>query len=93
MWGSGWLGLPRGHSGEEFACGAGDTGDAGLIPGLEDPLEKETATDSSILAWKIHGQRSLVGYSPWGCKELDTADHSTESWWLFFFHLFLLVGG
>jgi len=19
-----------------------------------------------------HGQRSLVGYSPWGCKELDT---------------------
>ena len=31
----------------------------------EDPLEKEMATDSSILAWKIHGWRSLVGYSPW----------------------------
>ena len=27
---------------------------------------------SSILAWKSHGQRSLVGYSPWGSKELDT---------------------
>ena len=29
------------------------------------------ATDSSILAKKCHGQRSLVGYSPWGLKELD----------------------
>ena len=30
------------------------------------------ATHSSILAWKSHGQRSLVHYSPWGCKEPDT---------------------
>ena len=31
----------------------------------QDPLEKEMATYSSILAWnKSHGQRSLVGYSP-----------------------------
>ena len=30
----------------------------------EHPLEKEMATYSSILAWKLHGQRSLVGYSP-----------------------------
>jgi len=37
--------------------------------GQEDPLEKGTATHSSILAWGIHGQRSLVGYSPWGHKE------------------------
>ena len=31
----------------------------------EDPLEKGMATHSSILAWKIHGQRSRAGYSPW----------------------------
>ena len=31
--------------------------------GLEDPLEKGMATHSSIPAWRIHGQRSLVGYS------------------------------
>ena len=37
--------------------------------GWEDLLEKEMATHSSILAWKIP-QRSLVGYSPWGHKEL-----------------------
>ena len=34
----------------------------------EDPLEKGMATHSSILAWESHGQRSLVGYSPWGHK-------------------------
>ena len=39
--------------------------------GQEDPLEKGMATHSSILAWEIQGQRSLVGYSPKGCKELD----------------------
>ena len=37
--------------------------------GQEDPLEKEMATHSSILAWKILWKRSLVGYSPWGRKE------------------------
>ena len=36
--------------------------------GWEDPLEKEMATHSSIVAWKIHGQKSLVGYSPWSHK-------------------------
>ena len=30
-----------------------NAGDAGLIPGSEDPLEVETATHSSILAWNI----------------------------------------
>ena len=25
--------------------------------GLEDPLEKETATHSSVLPWELHGQR------------------------------------
>ena len=43
---------------------------------LEDPLEKESsevATHSSILAWRIPGQRSLAGYSPRGHKESHTA--------------------
>ena len=37
--------------------------------GWEDPLEKEMTPRPSILAWRI----PLVGYSPWGFKELDTA--------------------
>ena len=36
----------------------------------EDPLEKEMATHSSILAGKFHGQRSMAGYSPWGHKRV-----------------------
>ena len=35
------------------------------------------ATHSSILAWKSHGQRSLVGCSPWGLKESDTIKQLT----------------
>ena len=42
--------------------------------GWEDPLEKEMDTHSSILAGKFLRQRSLVGYSPWCCKELDMAE-------------------
>ena len=37
--------------------------------GQEDPLEKEMAAHSSILAW-----RSLVGYSPQGCEESDMTE-------------------
>ena len=32
--------------------------------GEEDPLEDGMATHSSILAWRIHGQRSFESYSP-----------------------------
>ena len=42
--------------------------------GQEDPLEKEMATHSSILAWKIPWTEDLVGYSPWGRKELDMTE-------------------
>ncbi|XDA74027.1 hypothetical protein R6Z07F_004246 [Ovis aries] len=32
---------------------------------------------------KPHGQRSLVGYSPWGHKELDTTEQlNTQNWLL-----------
>ena len=42
--------------------------------GWEDPLEKGKATHSSILAWRSHEPRSLVGYSVWGCKELNMTE-------------------
>ena len=41
------------------------------------PLEGEMAIHSSILDWEINEQRSLVGYSPWDCKESDTAQRLT----------------
>ena len=36
--------------------------------GREDPLNEEMATHCSILPGESHGQRSLMGYSPWGCR-------------------------
>ena len=39
--------------------------------GQEDPLEKEMATHSSTLAWKIPWTEEPVGYGPWGRKESD----------------------
>ena len=43
--------------------------------GREDPLDKEMATHSSILAWKILWTEEPGRlYSPWGCKESDTTE-------------------
>ena len=58
---------------------AGVTKDMGLILGLGRSLEEGMATHSSILAWRIHGQRSLVGPSPWDHKESDTIERLTLS--------------
>ena len=42
--------------------------------GWEDPLEKEMATHSSILAGKFPGQWSLEGYNPRGHKESNMTE-------------------
>ena len=42
--------------------------------GAEDLLEKEMATHSSILAWKIPWMEEPVGYSPRGRKELEMTE-------------------
>ena len=73
-------GFPGSSAGKESVCSAGDPG---LIPGSGrspggghgNPLQYSCLENS-------HGQRSLAGYSPWGCKESDmteqlsTARHS-----------------
>ena len=40
----------------------------------EDSLEEETGTHSSILPRESHGQRSLMGYGPWGRQESDKTE-------------------
>ena len=42
--------------------------------GWEDPLEKEWLPTPVFLPGESHGQRSLAGHSPWGCKELDMTE-------------------
>ena len=40
----------------------------------EDPLEKEMATHSSILTWRIPWTENLAGYIPWDRKQSDTTE-------------------
>ena len=47
--------------------------------GWEDPLKKEVATHSRIVAGEFYGQRSPAGCSPWGLKELDMSERLTIS--------------
>ena len=47
--------------------------------GQEDPLEKTKAAPPVLLLGEFHGQRSLMGYSPWGCKESDTSERLTHT--------------
>ena len=42
--------------------------------GQEDPLKKRMATTPVFLPGELHGQRSLVCCSPWGCKESDMTE-------------------
>ena len=46
--------------------------------GQEDPLEKEMAIHSSILAWRIPWTEEPGSYSPWCCKESDTTEQLTS---------------
>ena len=46
--------------------------------GLEDPWRRVWLSTPVFLLEKSHGQRSLVGYSPWGHKESDVIDWMTE---------------
>ena len=55
--------------------------------GREDPLEKEMATHSSILAWRILWTEDLVGYSPWVTKSRTRlSDFPFKPFWVFFLY-------
>ena len=76
------VGFPGSSAGKESAC---NTGDPGSIPGLgKSPGERHGNPLQYSCLENPHGQRSLVGYSPWGCKESDmtkrlsTAQHTIQ---------------
>ena len=45
--------------------------------GLEEPLKKWQPTQV-FLPEELHGQKSLVGHSPWDCKESDTTEYNNN---------------
>ena len=68
-------GLPRWLSGKESTASVEDAWDMGLIPGLgrSPGVGNGNLLQCSCLE-NPHGQRSLVGYSPWGHKESDRTE-------------------
>ena len=67
-----WISFPGGSDSKESACNAGDLCSipgSGKSPGEanDNPLQYSCLEDPGK-----NGQRSLVGYSPWGGKESDT---------------------
>ena len=65
--------LPRWCSGKSICLPMQETQVQSL--GREDPLEKEMATHSSILAWRIPWTEEPGGlHSPWGHKEPDKTE-------------------
>ena len=64
--------LPGGLDSKESTC---NVGELGLIPGLgRSPGEGNSLPTPVFLAGEYHGQRSLVGYSPWGHKKSDMTE-------------------
>ena len=63
-------------SGEECACNVRDAGRrTGFDPWVgKVPWSRKWHLILVFLLVKSHGQRSLVGYSLWGCKELDMTE-------------------
>ena len=83
-WSKPWKGFPGGALVKNRPASAGDTGDMGLIPWVgRIPWKRKWQPTPVFLSGKSHGQRSLVGYSPWGRKESDTTERlsmSTKAW-------------
>ena len=63
-------GFPDGSVVKNLPAKAGDAGDVGSIPGQEDPLKKEMATHSSILAWKIPWTKEPGGLQSMGSQRV-----------------------
>ena len=59
-----------GAVGKNVPANAGDAGDSSLIPGLGEISSRKWQHTPVFLPGKSHGQRNLVGYSPWCCKKL-----------------------
>ena len=75
LWDITIFGLPRWLSGKESACQCRRCKRLRFDSWVRKiPWRRKWQATSVFLSGKLHGQRSLVGYSPWGCKELDTSE-------------------
>ena len=77
------MGFPRWCGGKEFACQCRNCKRCRSDPwARKSSWSRKWQPTPIFLPGKFHGQRSLVGYSPWGCKELDMTERlSTHTNW------------
>ena len=76
---------------KNLPASAGDTRDAVLISGsVRSPGEENGNLLQYFLPGKVHGQRSLTGYSPRGHKESDMTDHTHATPQIFIFFSILV---
>ena len=60
---------------KNLPANAGGMRDVGSVPGLGRSSGKRNGNPLlGVLPGESHGQRSLVGYSPWDLKEADTTE-------------------
>ena len=68
--------FPGGSNSKESACDAGDHGSDPWVGKI--PWRREWLPTPLFLPEEFYGQRSLVGYSPWGHKEWDMMERLTH---------------
>ena len=67
------VGLPKWHDGKEPSSQCRRHGFTPWVGKI--PWSRKWQPTLVFLPGKSHEQRSLVSYSPWGCKELDMIEH------------------
>ena len=77
------LRLPKWLSGKESTCQWGRCKRYRFNPWVRKILWREWLPAPVFLPGEFQGQRSLVGYSLWNCKELDTTEPACMHWLLF----------
>ena len=70
-------GFPGCSDSKASACSDGDPGFDPWVGKI--PWRRKWQPTPVLLPGKFHGLRSLVGYSPWGCKESDTTEQLTQT--------------
>ena len=74
-----FLGFPHGSDDKESTCNAGDLGSVPWVG--KNPWRSEWQPTPVFLPGGSHGQRNLVGYSPWGAQRAGPiTDKVVNNW-------------
>ena len=76
-----WWGFPGGNNGKEPACQCRRPKRCRFNPWVRKiPWRRAWQPTPVFLPGESHGQRSLVGYRPWSCKELEITEATKHAY-------------